>query len=162
MNLRAAAIVVSLLVVFTLVSTGQEKPKSSAGAQASSGKAEDKAAKTRGGGADSNVKEGKDQAAKNDPAQEPAAPPEKGGKKERGVFDCWVTADNYTGWWIDIFVDGTYRGQVSPWGRGTVNAGAGGTTLYGRADFTDGAVRTWGPRAFICASNGQFSWRLDP
>jgi hypothetical protein len=151
------------LAVFLLALSMQAKPKASASApQASSGKATDKAMASRGAGPDTNIKQDKDQATKNDAAKAPPAPPSKGGAKTRGIFDCWVTANNYTPWWVDIYVDGTYRGQVAPWGAGTVNAGAGGTALYGRAVFTDGSYKSWGPRQFACTSDGQFTWRLDP
>jgi hypothetical protein len=163
MNQHLAGRVVIALAVFVLpVATMQEKSQAfAAEAQASSAKATAKATSSRGVGDDPNIKGGKQQAASNDPAKEAPAPPQKGGAKTRGLFDCYVTADNYTSWWIDIYVDGTYRGQVSPWGAGTVNAGIGGTTLYGRAEFNDGSVKTWGPRQFLCTSDGRFNWRLD-
>ncbi len=128
----AARIVTALAVLAVLIGSTQWKPTVfAARPQASSAMAADKANSSRGTGDDPNIKGDKQQAVKNDPANEPPAPPKKGGAKTRGFFDCWVTANNYTPWWVDVYVDGTYRGQVAPWGAGTVNAGAGGTTLYG-------------------------------
>src|SRR5262245_18477808 len=95
---------------------GKQQP-----AQQSGNKASDKATKGRGG-ADPNIKT---ESGKNVAAQEPAAPPKKGGAQGRGVFDCWVTYDNYTPWYIDVFADGNYRGTVAPFGDITVNVGAG-------------------------------------
>ena len=158
----ATRIVTALAVLVLLIGSKQWKPTAfAAGPQGSTAAATDKSNSSRGAGEDPNIKADKQQAAKNDPANEPPAPPKKGGAKTRGFFDCWVTADNYTPWWIDIYVDGTYRGQVAPWGAGTVNAGAGSTTLYGRAVFDSGSVRNWGPRQFHCSSDGVFTWRLD-
>jgi hypothetical protein len=156
MNHRLAGIVVALVVIFALLASAQNAPNASAPTSART--ATDKSAKSRGG-PDANIKEDKNQVATNDPAQEPAAPPQKGGQKQRGPNDCWLTADNYTPWYINVYVDGTYRGQLSPWGKGIVNAGA-GTTLYGRADFPNGSYNSWGPRVFTCSPTGTFIWRL--
>jgi hypothetical protein len=161
--MRLALRIVTALVILVLLigSTQWTSAAFAAGPQASSATATDKANSSRGTGEDPNIKTDKEQAAKNDPANEPPAPPKKGGAKTRGFFDCWVTVDNYTPWWVDVYVDRTYRGQVGPWGAGTVNAGAGGTNLYGRAVFDNGSVKSWGPRQFHCSSDGEFSWRLD-
>src|SRR2546425_10469595 len=106
----AARIVTALAVLVLLIGSKQWKPTASAaGPQASTAKATDKSNSSRGAGEDPNIKADKQQAAKNDPANEPPAPPKKGGAKTRGFFDCSVTADNYTPWWIDVYVDGTYR-----------------------------------------------------
>jgi hypothetical protein len=162
MKLRLTGMMI-LAVLITLAVSAQENAKlAGAKEQGANAKAEDKSAKSRGVGEDPNIKEGKEQAAKNNPDNAPPAPPQKGGGKSRGPLDCWVTVDNWTPWWIDVYVDGKYRGQASPFGKGTVNAGAGGTNLYARADFSDATFRAWGPRLFVCSSNGQFSWRLDP
>jgi len=160
MKRRLTSAAVATAVLITLMVSAQEQSKP-VGAQATTGaSAEDKSNKTRGG-PDENIKVGEDQAAKNDPAKEPPAPPDKGGAKTRGYLDCWVSVNNYTPWWVDVYVDGTYRGQASPWGAGVVNAGSGGTALYAAATFTDGSVRSWGPRRFLCSPDGRFSWRLD-
>ncbi|EMR03220.1 hypothetical protein [Cesiribacter andamanensis] len=49
-----------------------------------------------------------------------------------------------------MYVDGTYRGQVSPWGDDYVNVGAGNTKVYIVAEFTDGSRVTWGPVTRSC------------
>jgi hypothetical protein len=149
------------LVAVLIVATAAMQTQNAFAQGKAEGKATDKAASSRGAGPDSNIKQDK-QSAVNDPAKGTPAPPKKGGAATRGYLDCWVTASNYTPWWIDVYIDGTYRGQLSPWGDGTVNAGSGATVIYGRAVFTDGSAKTWGPRQFACAPNGTFTWRLDP
>ena len=49
--------------------------------------------------------------------------------KSRGSL-CCVNFDNYTGYYVDIWVDGVYQGRVSPWKEGTVCVSAGYTTWY--------------------------------
>jgi hypothetical protein len=159
MNHRLAGIVVALVVVLGLLASAQTAPNASAPAGAATGKAVDKPSpKSRGAGPDPNIKQDQNQAATN--AQETPAPLPKSGQKQRGPTDCWVTAANESPWYVNVYVDGTYRGQVSPWGKGIVNARAGSTTLYGRADFPNGSYNTWGPRSFYCGPDGSFTWTL--
>ncbi len=35
-------------------------------------------------------------------------------------YECHITFDNYTGYAIDIYIDGNYKGWVEPWGKGEV------------------------------------------
>jgi len=158
MKHRLAGIVVAFVVVFAMLASAQNAPVTPAPKGQAAMNAEDKPKKSRGSGPDANIKKDEKDVATN--AQEPAAPPQKGGQKQRGPNDCWVTADNYSPWFINVYVDGTYRGQVSPWGKGVVNAGAGNTTLYGRANLPDGSSNTWGPRVFSCTSDDTFTWTL--
>lgn len=94
----------------------------------------------------------------NDPNAKQEAPPEKGGPKTRGG-SCWVHVDNRTPWYVDIYTDGQYRGQVSPWGDSSGAIGCGNTNLYGVAEFRDGSRYTWGPSVYII--NGVFTWRVS-
>jgi hypothetical protein len=164
MNRRSTEMMVFVILISLAVSA--QDTGTLAGAkektQASRAQESDKSTKSRSVGDDPNIKQGKEQVAKNSPGNEPPAPPQKGGARSRGPLDCWLTIDNWSPWWIDVYIDGTYRGEVSPFGKGTVNAGFGGTMLYARANFTDATFRAWGPRQFLCSSNGQFNWRLDP
>lgn len=73
-----------------------------------------------------------------------------------------VVADNWTDWPIDIYIDGQYRGTVPDWGELTRDVVAGTTTIYGRCEFDDGTVYTWGPRVFELSPGGFYTWRLDP
>jgi len=124
--------------------------------QAASGKASDKAQTARGSAdSDPNVKT---PPGPNDPAKEPPAPAKKGGQKTRGTA-CYVNFDNYTPWYVEAFVDGTYRGTVAPWGDLDTVTGDGPTTIYARARFTDGSMRYWGPRSGNCVDEA-FRWEL--
>lgn len=114
------------------------------------------AQKTRG---DSNAKDEniKKDRQPNDPNAKVEAPPEKGGPKSRG-YACHLDIDNRTPWIIDIYVDGNYRGQVSRYGDLVGYVGCGDTRLYGRATFTDGSEKTWGPTVYYLDS--AFTWSI--
>jgi len=103
---------------------------------------------------DENIKQ---DSAPNDPNAKIEAPPEKGGPKTRQAA-CRVHIDNRTPWYISIYTDGNYRGQVSPYGDSYGWVGCGNTNLYGRAVFTDGSSRSWGPNVYYI--DGTFQWLL--
>lgn len=105
---------------------------------------------TRGAGEDPNIKHGE---AANDPNKKVQPPPSKGGTKARGGYYCEVRVDNWTQWYIKIYVDGDYRGTVGPYDDGVVNVYPGETQVYGRADFNDGSSLSWGPKTYSCGSN---------
>ena len=44
--------------------------------------------------------------------------------------DCQVKFSNYTGYYVNVYIDGYYRGQLSPWGGGTVMVASGYTSIY--------------------------------
>jgi hypothetical protein len=48
--------------------------------------------------------------------------------KQRG--DCAINFDNYTGYMVNVYVDGNYKGTVDAWGNGWVVVGNGYTTVY--------------------------------
>ncbi|RYY40110.1 MAG: hypothetical protein EOO08_07180 [Chitinophagaceae bacterium] len=60
------------------------------------------------------------------------------GTKSRGA--CSITFDNWTSLTIKVYVDGTYRGTVDGWGKGTVTVGNGYTTVYA---VSVGGTREW-------------------
>jgi hypothetical protein len=103
---------------------------------------------------DENIKH---DSAPNDPNAKIEAPPEKGGPKTRGGA-CRVHVDNRTPYYIAIYTDGDYRGQVSPYGDSYGWVGCGNTILYGRATFSDNSSRSWGPNAYYI--DGTFTWLL--
>ena len=74
-----------------------------------------KAQKPTTRGEDPNIKNDKET---NDPNSELAAPEQKGGPKTRGGGYCEVRFDNRTKWFVKLYVDGTYRGTISPFGDG--------------------------------------------
>jgi len=102
---------------------------------------------TRGEGADPNIKEDKQT---NDPNAKTPAPVQKGGPRTRGGGACEVRFDNRTNLFIKLYVDGIYRGTVSPFGDGVVYTGAGETRVYARAEFDDGSSLYWGPSNYDC------------
>jgi hypothetical protein len=65
------------------------------------------------GGTDNNIKHGRQLNDRDATTLE--APPQKGGPKTRGP-SCRIHIDNRTPWYVDIYTDGDYRGQVSSWG----------------------------------------------
>ena len=115
------------------------------------------AEKGRGGGPDQNIKNDSEA---NDPNKPAPAPGNKGGEKARGAGACQVVLDNRTGWYVHIFVDGTNRGTIGPWGDAYCYTGSGATVLYAIATFTDGSRFTWGPRTVNCYDS--FTWQLFP
>jgi hypothetical protein len=74
--------------------------------------------------------------------------------KSRGT--CSIYFSNYTGYYINIYVDGYYRGQLSPWGGGTVNVGDGYTTIY---CLSAGGTKEWSG-AGNCS--GYYTFNLYP
>ena len=71
-----------------------------------------------------NIKEGKPE------VDEPVpAPPSKGGEKSRGTV-CMIDFDNWTGYYVDVYVDGYFKGTLAPWGDGSVTVYSGYTTIY--------------------------------
>ena len=60
---------------------------------------------------------------------------------QRGSTDfCTITFDNYTGYWINVYVDGNYKGDVAPYGVGDVTVYGGYTTYY---CVTAGGTYSW-------------------
>lgn len=98
----------------------------------------------------------------NDPNAKVAPPANKGGAKTRaGLGWCTVAIFNWTPWRIQIFVDDDFKGLVSSFGDGTVDALTGKTKIYGRAEFTDGSYLSWGPQIFDCESYTTHTWKLE-
>jgi len=54
-----------------------------------------------------------------------------------------IIVDNWTGYYLDVYVDGTYRGSISPYGDKTTWAVPGRTTIYVKAVFSDGSYYWW-------------------
>ncbi len=113
------------------------------------------AQKSRGGGADENIKSDSET---NSDSNKMPAPPKKGGARAKGAGACAVVVDNRTAYLIRIYVDGTYRGTISPWGDAYCYTGSGATKLYAVALFDDGSRLTWGPNVVNCGDT--YTWRL--
>lgn len=94
----------------------------------------------------------------------PEAPPEKGGNKRGNQAACEVIIDNYTGWYVQVYVDGSYRGTVAPWGDATYYTTAGETVVYARTPtLSDGSFIYWGPSTYrYCGGNTYIYRELYP
>lgn len=82
------------------------------------------------------------------------------GAATRGASSCQVRFDNRSNLYIATYADGSYRGELSPWGDVYTYVIAGPTRLYARAGFDDGSVSTWGPRMVDCPAGGSYTWQL--
>jgi hypothetical protein len=65
--------------------------------------------------------------------------PEAKPEKERGAY-CGIDFKNYTGYYIDIYVNGYYKGTLGPWADGSVTVYSGYTTIY---CITTGGTLEW-------------------
>lgn len=74
-------------------------------------------------------------------------------KKSRGDY-CSVDVGNHTGYYVKIYIDGTYYGMVSPYNRGSVTVYSGYTTIY---CITAGGSYDWSA-AGNC--NGYYSYEI--
>jgi hypothetical protein len=163
--MRSKFTTAGLLVLLFLAATflGPMSPDTTAAQTKKAGAAKakvekDHAQKSRGaGGADENIKNDSDA---NDPGKQMPAPGAKGGEKSKGQASCAVVVDNRSAWYIRIYVDGTYRGTIAPWGDSYCYTGAGDTQLYAVATFTTGEKFTWGPRVVSCYN--RYTWQLFP
>jgi hypothetical protein len=104
--------------------------------------------------ADANIKTRR---AANDPAASVPAPASKSGEKS-ATMGCTVHVDNRTSLYIDVYLDGDFRGTVGPWGDLNRSVICGGTRLYARANYTDGSYSSWGPQ--VESVLGTHTWRL--
>jgi hypothetical protein len=118
-----------------------------------------KATKPTTRGEDPNIKSDTET---NDPKSNLAAPEQKGGAKTRGGGYCEVRFDNRTRWFVKLFVDGVYRGTLSPFGDSIAYTGAGATRVYARAEFDDGSYLYWGPSDYSCYSGEYIYFRMNP
>lgn len=66
--------------------------------------------------------------------------------KSRG--NCKILFTNYTGYYINIYVDGYYQGQLAPYASGTVLVGSGYTSIYG---ISAGGTMEWPTQAGNCS-----------
>jgi hypothetical protein len=71
-----------------------------------------------------------------------------------------VVVDNWTGYYVDIYVNGNYRGTISPYDKKVTWAIPGTNTLYAKATFNDGSYLYWGPK--VTYTGYQYTWKLNP
>jgi hypothetical protein len=74
----------------------------------------------------------------------------------RGAGSCTIKFANHTGYYVNIYVDGYYRGQLSPWGGGTVAVAEGYMSIY---CITAGKTLEWIDKGNC---KGSYTFRLYP
>lgn len=80
-----------------------------------------------------------------------------------GQRTCYIDLVNDTGYVIDIYIDGKFRGTMAEWDSNYTTTGSGATKLYARAEFDDGSSLYWGPTNITCGNNakdGYYEWTL--
>jgi len=75
-------------------------------------------------------------------------------EKARGEY-CSVIFDNYTGYYVKIFIDGNYKGTLAPWDKGSSTVYSGYTTIY---CITTGGTRDW---AATGNCEGTYTYKLE-
>ncbi len=70
---------------------------------------------------------------------------------------CWVRVNNYSSWTIDVYIDGWYKGTLSPGYYSYFKIWEGYTKLYAEGTYTD---YYWGPVYQDIAEDETFTWNL--
>lgn len=138
---------------------GNPKPPAPSPSRIGTPDQESAKAASRGAGQDPNIKATREQVLVNKPTI--PVPPAKSGERARDAANpgngyCDIVVDNWSGNYADIYVDGSWKGTVSPYGDGATWAVSGPTVLYAKAD--DGG--TWGPYRVTCRD--LYTWKLRP
>jgi hypothetical protein len=160
--MRAKLIACASVLVFAFLAASVALPHTQTKGQGQKSKqkvVELKATKPTTRGEDPNIKSDTET---NDPNSDLAAPEQKGGAKTRGGGYCEVRFDNRTRWFVKLYVDGIYRGTLSPFGDSIAYTGAGATRVYARADFTDGNYLYWGPSDYSCYAGQFIYFKMNP
>ncbi len=55
----------------------------------------------------------------------------KGTSRGSGYYNCYMYLHNYTGYTIDVYIDGYYETTIGAYGDATVVTGNGWTSIYG-------------------------------
>jgi hypothetical protein len=72
-----------------------------------------------------------------------------------GSSYCDVTIDNWTGYSIDVYIDGSYKGTIAPYDKRVTWAIPGTVKLYGEAA---GTSIYWGTSTVDC--DYSYTWKL--
>jgi hypothetical protein len=70
-----------------------------------------------------------------------------------------IIIDNYTGYSVDIYVDGSFRGTIAAYDKKVTWAVPGNTRLYAKAVFNDGSYLYWGPDTTYTVY--EYTWHLN-
>lgn len=65
--------------------------------------------------------------------------PEPQPEKERGAY-CGIDFENWTGYYVEVYVNSIYRGTLAPWSKSSLTVYAGYTTIY---CITTGGTYEW-------------------
>jgi len=93
--------------------------------------------------------------AKSDEFTKLAAEYEKLASSTRGY--CWVRVNNYSSWTVDVYIDGWYKGTLSPGYYSYFKIWEGYTKLYAEGTYTD---YYWGPVYQDIGEDETFTWNL--
>jgi len=148
------------LIFFTTLASSDASAQKARGSQEPNAKAIELTSSTgttARGGTDPHIKHGE---MANDPNSKGGDAPRAKGGNTRGGDMCKVVLDNSTSWYIKIYVDGTYRGTMDPWGDSSTYTLAGDTSVYAKAEFTDGTYRYWGPKGYDCGPGQYINFRM--
>jgi hypothetical protein len=83
-----------------------------------------------------------------------AGPVAKGGT-DKGDCGCQLTFDNYTEWYVEIYIDGASQGIVGPWQKNLVTVNSGKRKVY---MITAGGSKEWSVDSGTC--KGKFTWGI--
>ncbi len=75
-------------------------------------------------------------------------------KGEKEGEDCEIIFDNYTGYFIEVYLDGEYKGTIGDWGTLYVTKNAGYTKVY---CITTGGTKEWEVKGDC---DGNFLWKI--
>lgn len=79
----------------------------------------------------------------------------KKGNKTPGLKDCEIVFDNYTGYFIEVYLDGEYKGTIGEWGSLYVTVTSGYAKVY--------CIITGGTKEWNVEGNceGNYIWKLQ-
>lgn len=75
-------------------------------------------------------------------------------EKTRGEL-CYIYVYNYTGYAVDIYIDGDWMGTIAAYSSAYTYAYPGSTKAYGKSI---GGTMSWGPTYFDCQY--EYTWNL--
>lgn len=78
----------------------------------------------------------------------------KKGNEKASAKECEIIFDNYTGYFIEVYVDGMYKGTVGEWGTLYVTVRGGYKKIYA---LTTGGTKEWKAEG---SCEGNYVWKL--
>ena len=68
------------------------------------------------------------------------APAKKSGKDDEAVVEYDIIIDNFTGYYVDVYIDGMYKGTIGDWGTLNITVGEAYKKVY---CITSGGSKDW-------------------